>query len=111
MTRSSSRSKYGPLLQAGAKIYEYAPAMIHQKLLIVDGTWVVVGSTNFDSRSFGLNDEINLATRDPALAARLMTDYEQDVSHSEQVSYDKWKRRPVWERAQEWFGWLIERQQ
>jgi cardiolipin synthase len=111
MTRSSSRSKYGPLLQAGAKIYEYAPAMIHQKLLIVDGTWVVVGSTNFDSRSFGLNDEINLATRDTALAARLMTDYEHDVSQSELVSYEKWKRRPVWERGQEWFGWIIERQQ
>ena len=65
--------------------------MIHQKLLIVDGTWVVVGSTNFDSRSFGLNYEINLATRDSALAARLMADYEQDVSQSEQVSYEKWE--------------------
>lgn len=111
MTRSSSRSKYGPLLAAGAKVYEYEPTMLHQKLVIVDGMWVVVGSTNFDSRSFGLNDEVNLAARDAELAVRLTEDFERDLSQSRAISHDEWKRRPVWDRVQEWFGWLIERQQ
>jgi cardiolipin synthase A/B len=77
----------------------------------VDGLWVVVGSTNFDSRSFGLNDEVNLAVRDGNLAAQLTHDYQQDLAQSKLVSYDEWKKRPLWERLQEWFGWLIERQQ
>lgn len=111
ITRSSSRSKYGPLLLEGAKIYEYEPAMIHQKLLVVDGLWVVVGSTNFDSRSFGLNDEVNLAARDPKLAEELIRDYERDIAQSKIVFYQEWKKRPVWERVQEWVGWLLERQQ
>ena len=61
LTRRSSRRLYGPLLKAGAKIYEYEPTMIHTKVLVVDGIWSVVGSTNFDHRSFGINDEVNLA--------------------------------------------------
>ncbi len=71
MTRSSSRRLYGDVLEAGAKIYEYQPSMIHAKILIIDGVWSVVGSTNFDSRSFAINDEVNLAVLDPMLAARL----------------------------------------
>ena len=61
MTRSSSRGTYGDLLKAGAEIYEYQPAMIHAKIMIVDDLWCVVGSTNMDHRSFGWNDEVNLA--------------------------------------------------
>ena len=111
MTRSSSRSKFGDLLLAGAHIYEYQPAMIHAKLLIVDGAWVVVGSTNFDTRSFGINDEVNLAAMDPALAQRMTEMYTEDLAQSHEVTYDEWKRRPPWERVQEVFGWLLERQQ
>src|SRR6185312_6333554 len=70
MTRSSSRGTYGDLLKAGAEIYEYQPAMIHAKVMIVDDLWCVVGSTNFDHRSFGLNDEVNLAVIDPTLAGK-----------------------------------------
>ena len=69
LTRRSSRRLFGELLRAGAKIYEYQPAMIHTKALLVDGMWSVVGSTNFDHRSFGINDEVNLAVSDPAIAA------------------------------------------
>src|SRR5581483_5874896 len=98
-------------LQAGVKIYEYSPSMIHAKILIVDGTWVVVGSTNFDSRSFGINDEVNLAALDPALAARLIADFQQDAARSKQVSYDAWARRGLLERGEAVVGWLFERQQ
>ena len=111
LTRSSSRRLFGDLLRAGAKIYEYEKAMIHAKTLVVDGVWSVVGSTNFDNRSFGLNDEINLAARDEKIAARLLEDFARDEQESHAVSYEEWKRRPLYERAYELFGWLLERQQ
>ncbi|HET8546734.1 MAG TPA: phospholipase D-like domain-containing protein [Bryobacteraceae bacterium] len=111
MTRNSSRALYGELLQNGAKIYEYQPAMIHAKTLVVDSLWSVAGSTNMDSRSFNINDEINLAVADTTVAARLEQDFRNDVSQSHQITYDQWKRRPMIERAQEWFGSLYQRQQ
>jgi cardiolipin synthase len=111
LTRRSSRRLYGELLRAGAKIYEYKPSMIHTKSLIIDGMWSVVGSTNFDNRSFGLNDEVNLAAFDEALAERLQEDFSSDLANSRAVSYDEWKRRSVFERAHEWVGWILERQQ
>jgi cardiolipin synthase A/B len=111
LTRRSSRRLYGELLRAGAEIYEYEPAMLHAKTMIVDRVWSVVGSTNFDNRSFGLNDEINLAAFDRQLAKRLEQDFRQDVAASCAVSYDEWRRRSVFERAHEWLGWILERQQ
>jgi cardiolipin synthase A/B len=111
MTRSSSRRLYGDVLEAGAKIYEYQPGMIHAKILIIDGVWAIVGSTNFDSRSFSINDEVNLAVLDPVLAARLTQDFQKDVSDSKEITFEQWKRRPHFERANEWFFSLLERQQ
>ncbi len=111
LTRSSSRRSYGRLLRAGARIFEYQPAMIHAKILIIDRTWAVVGSTNFDHRSFGLNDEVNLAACDPALAERLEQDFRRDLANSEEITYQHWARRPLLERAPELLGWVFERQQ
>jgi cardiolipin synthase len=111
MTRSSSRRVYGPLLQAGVEIHEYQPSMLHAKILVVDGVWSVLGSTNFDNRSFGLNDEINLAVLDPQLANYLTEEFNGDVQKANTVTYEQWKKRPLWERAVEPFGALLERQQ
>jgi cardiolipin synthase A/B len=111
LTRRSSRRLYGDLLKAGAEIYEYEAAMIHTKTMIVDGVWSVVGSTNFDNRSFGLNDEVNLAAFDQQLAQRLEQDFVADVAQSRPVSFHEWRRRSVFERAHEWLGWILERQQ
>jgi cardiolipin synthase A/B len=111
MTRSSSRGTYGDLLKAGAEIYEYTPAMIHAKLMVVDGEWAVVGSTNFDHRSFGLNDEVNVAALDPALAGSIESDFEKDLTQARRVTLAEWQNRGVWERAMEWAGWLIAREQ
>lgn len=111
LTRRSSRRLFGDLLKAGARIYEYEPAMIHAKTMIIDGAWGVVGSTNFDNRSFGLNDEINLAARDEKLAARLGEDFATDLAASREVTYDEWRRRSIFERMHEWLGWVLERQQ
>ena len=111
LTRTSSRRLYGKLLRNGARIYEYRPAMIHTKTMIIDGLWSVVGSTNFDNRSFGLNDEVNLAACDEKLAVRLEEDFARDVSNSREITYAAWRRRSLLERSQEWLGWLLERQQ
>lgn len=111
LTRRSSRRLFGDLLEAGAKIYEYQPSMMHAKTLVIDGVWSVVGSTNFDNRSFGLNDEVNLAAYDPELAARLAKDFARDRAESRAVTLREWRRRPLTERAHEQLGRLLERQQ
>jgi cardiolipin synthase len=111
LTRSSSRRIYGELLRHGAQIYEYQPAMIHTKAMVVDGLWSVVGSTNFDSRSFGLNDEVNLAACDETLAAELEHDFQADLAESKRITYSEWRRRSPFERVHEWLGWLVERQE
>ena len=111
LTRSSSRRLFGELLKAGARIYEYEQAMIHAKILMIDGLWSVVGTTNFDNRSFGLNDEINLAARDEELTARIHEDFARDLSESREVTYEEWRHRSVFERIHEILGWVLERQQ
>jgi cardiolipin synthase A/B len=111
MTRSSGRSTYGDLLKAGADIYEYESSMIHAKITIIDGIWSVVGSTNLDNRSFGINDEINLAVLNSQVAMRLTQDFEDDVSHSRRVLLADWEKRSSFERVLEWVGWIVERQQ
>ena len=107
LTRRSSRSLYGDLLRAGARIFEFQPAMIHAKTMVVDGVWSVIGSTNLDSRSFGLNDEINVAMPDAQVAQRLEQDFRDDLEQSVEVNYGQWKSRPIWEKLGEWFGWLL----
>jgi cardiolipin synthase len=111
LTRHASRRLYGELLEAGALIHEYQPSMIHTKSLVIDDAWVVVGSTNFDPRSFGLNDEVNLAVFEPALAERINRDFQRDLGRSRRITLEEWRKRPIWEVTQEWFGALIERQQ
>ena len=79
--------------------------------MVIDGIWSVVGSTNFDNRSFGLNDEVNLVSLDPELAGQLRSQFDGDISKAKRVVYDEWKKRPLWERAVEMAGFVIERQQ
>jgi len=93
------------------EILEYEPGMNHSKVLLVDELWVVVGSSNFDNRSFGLNDEINLALPDRALAERLREDFERDAALSRPVDLHAWRARPMSERLLALLGALLERQQ
>lgn len=111
LTRSSGRAAYGTLLKAGGQVFEYEAAMIHAKLLIVDGSWCVVGSTNFDNRSFGINDEVNVAVRDASLASQLTGLFQQDIGQSRQVTLEEWNHRSLYERALEGIGWIFARQQ
>jgi cardiolipin synthase len=111
MARYASRRLYGELLSGGIEIYEYQPGMIHAKILIVDRLWSVVGSTNFDSRSFELNDEVNLAVMDKKIAGQLVLDFERDLHASLPVKLREWVRRPVAERMLATIGRVIERQE
>jgi cardiolipin synthase len=103
LVRRASRAKWGAMLQAGAQIYEYQPTMFHCKVLVVDGLWTSVGSTNFDNRSFRLNDEANLNVYDNDFARRQISDFEADLKHSRRVTYDEWAARPITEKAWEHF--------
>ena len=98
LARLASRRLYGTLLRGGVELYEYEPGMIHAKIMIVDRRYAVVGSTNFDSRSFELNDEVNLALFDTAVAARMASDFERDLANARQVTLQDWRRRSLVER-------------
>lgn len=103
LVRYASRGDWGELLKAGVKIYEYEPTMYHCKVMIVDDVWVSVGSANFDTRSFRLNDEANLNVFSPGFAARQIIVFENDKSKSRQISFSHWKRRSIWKQVKESF--------
>jgi cardiolipin synthase len=108
--RSASRASWGPLLQAGALIYEYQPTMYHVKLLIVDGVWSSVGSTNFDARSFRLNDEANLNVYDEQFAQLQTEAFDADVAKARRISYEEWEARPWHEKLKERAAALVSSQ-
>ena len=105
--RKASRATWGPLLAAGAVIAEYRPTMYHCKVMILDGLLVSVGSTNFDNRSFRLNDEATLNVIDPAFAKEQTTTFEADLAKSHQVSHAEWLARPLRERFGETLASLL----
>lgn len=111
LTRTSSRRIFGELLKEGIEIYEYQPAMIHAKIMIVDDSWAMIGSSNFDPRSFGINDEVNLVMYDGEASERLLEDFRKDLGDSKPVTLEMWEKRPIMERMTEFFGYILERQQ
>lgn len=109
--RLASRRMFGQLLEAGIRIYEYCPGMIHVKLLLIDRLWSVIGTTNLDNRSFEHNDEVNLTIRDESTAARLLADNDADIGRSDEITLEEWRRRPLWEKLIGTVAWVLERQQ
>ncbi len=107
VVRSASRSRWGPLLEAGVAIYEYQPTMYHTKVMVVDDLWVSVGSTNFDSRSFQLNDEANLNVLDREFAEGQARRFEQDKARSRRVTLEAWQSRPWREKLKERLAGLL----
>lgn len=105
--RRASRARWGPLLQAGALIAEYQPTMYHCKVLIVDGLLVSVGSTNFDNRSFRLNDEATLNILDRAFAAQQTAIFEDDLRHARRITFSAWQGRPLQEKLIEHLASLL----
>ncbi len=101
LVRRASRALWGRILVAGAELYEFEPSMYHCKVLVIDGLWTSVGSTNFDNRSFSLNDEANLNVYDAGFAARQAADFEADLKRSRRITLEEWASRPWTERAME----------
>ena len=107
---AASRGGWGPLLEAGVEIAQYQPTMYHCKVLVVDRMMVSVGSTNFDDRSFRLNDEANLNIYDPAFADAQTRVFEQDLAKSQRVTLQAWEARPMRERMAETVSRLLSSQ-
>ena len=110
IVRRASRAKWGPLLESGVKIYEYQPTMYHVKVMVVDDAWVSIGSTNFDNRSFRLNDEANLNVYDAGFARAQAESFAADRARSREVTLEQWRQRPVRERVMEQMARLIRHQ-
>ena len=111
LVRLASRRLYGEMLDAGVRIFEYRPSMLHAKVLLVDNDWAIIGTTNMDNRSFEHNDEVNVAFREPAVTGRLCDDFNDDLKSSEEITPERWRGRSVLERLVEPIAWLLERQQ
>jgi cardiolipin synthase len=110
IVQSASRSLWGALLDAGVEIYEFQPTMYHCKVLIVDEVWVSVGSTNFDDRSFRLNDEANLNIYDAGFAAELVKVFEQDKERSRLMTRAEFKDRSAAGKAFDGIAGILRRQ-
>ncbi len=101
IVRQASRMQYELLLRRGIRIFEYQPTMMHAKTMVVDGIWSTVGSSNFDDRSFRLNDEVNVNVYDEGIARQMETMFFEDLAHCEEITIRKWFRRPRWARIKE----------
>jgi cardiolipin synthase A/B len=96
ISRAASRSRWGPLLDAGAVIHRYEPALYHSKTIIVDDLFVSIGSVNFDNRSFTINDEFNLNLYGRDAARPHIEVFERDGERSLPYSTEQHGRRPIW---------------
>jgi cardiolipin synthase len=95
IVRQASRRQFGDLLRAGIQIYEYAPALLHSKTMIIDGVWATVGSTNLDNRSFAVNDELNVIVYNRDVAQRLEAAFTGDLTRSRRITFEEWKKRGI----------------
>jgi cardiolipin synthase len=110
LVRRASRASWGPLLEAGVRIHEFQPTMFHCKVMIVDDRWVSVGSTNFDNRSFKLNDEANLNVLDGEFAAEQSRVFAEDLARSKAITLEAWRARPWKEKLVERLASLVRAQ-
>ena len=103
ITWHASHARYEELLSGGVRIFEYQPSMMHAKTILVDGIWSIVGTMNFDNRSFALNDESVLMAHDAGVAATLERIFLDDLTRSREITLEEWRRRPwrnrLYERA------------
>lgn len=110
IVQHASHHYYGPLLDAGAVVYEYGLSGLHQKVMIIDREWCTIGSTNFDPRSFRINDEITVAIYDPAVAEELASAFANDVKHARTYTLKRWHARGLWHRMKDRVSVLAKRQ-
>lgn len=108
--RAASRSRWDPLLAAGVEFHAYQPAMYHAKVMIVDDIFLTLGSVNFDNRSFGINDEVNINVLDRATARAGIKLFEDDLRASKPLTLEEFRARPWWQKRVDWFCGLFRSQ-
>jgi cardiolipin synthase len=108
--RAASRSRWGKLLEAGVKFHRYMPAMYHCKMMIVDDLFLTIGSVNFDNRSFGINDEVNVNTLDADVARQGLKLFEDDKRNSQPLTLEEFRARPWWQKVIDHFCGLFRSQ-
>ena len=101
IVRKASRASWGLMLKANIQIAEYSPTMYHCKIIIIDSLFVSVGSTNFDNRSFRLNDEANLNVFDKDFAKEQIKTFNEDWAKSHLVTFSEWSQRTWLEKLLE----------
>jgi cardiolipin synthase len=106
VVQHASHHHFGTLLKRGVKIWEYEKTLLHQKVMIVDDLWSCVGSTNFDERSFELNDEVSIGVLDAGIAAQLEAAFEADLGHARQRRFDEWQKRSLWHKTIDGLAYL-----
>jgi cardiolipin synthase len=106
IVQHASHHRFGLLLKAGVKVFEYKKTLLHQKVIIVDGMWSCVGSTNFDRRALQLNDEVSMGVLDPALASQLKAVFDDDMKFAEQRHFDEWHHRGLWHKTVDGLAYL-----
>jgi cardiolipin synthase len=109
LARWAAHAAYDELLSSGVQIYEYLPRMLHSKTIIVDGNYATLGTANLDYRSFFINYELNIFTRDTTICEQLQNLFYTDLTVSEKIHTKKWKRRFWAGRILELIGWLARR--
>jgi cardiolipin synthase len=110
IVQHASHHLFGRLMKAGVKIFEYKKTLLHQKVIIVDGIWSCIGSTNFDRRALQLNDEVSMGVLDPALAAQLKAVFENDMRFADERHFDEWEHRGIWHKAEDGLAYLASSQ-
>jgi len=103
----AARTLYPELLHAGCRIFESPAPFDHSKALLIDDTWSVLGSTNWDPRSLRLNFEFNVACHDPALVTRLKTIVDEKKSASMEITEAMLDATPMRERVRNGFARLF----
>jgi cardiolipin synthase len=106
IVQHASHHHFGTLMKAGVKIWEYDKTLLHQKVIVVDGIWSGVGSTNFDDRSFQLNDEITIGILDEEIAAELKEAFQADLRHARQRNFEEWSKRSLWHKLVDGIAYL-----
>ncbi len=101
---------YRTLLEAGVRVYEFQPTLLHQKIVIVDGIWSHVGSTNFDARSLALNEEVGVGILDARIAAELKDAFAADLKRSVELRLERWRQRPLLQRGCSWLAYQLHSQ-
>lgn len=101
---------YRTLLETGVHVYEFEPTLPHQKIVIIDGVWSHVGSTNFDARSLALNEEVGVGILDRQIALELKEAFNADLKRSSELRLERWRRRPLLERGCSWLAYQLHSQ-